>query len=249
MARIDYERVAADYARSRAMSLESVVDVRLAVERRLPDPTRRIIDVGSGAGSFAYAFAEWFGVHVVGVEPSAAMVEEACAGFAHERAAYVRGDAQRLPVADATFDVAWLSTVIHHLPDLGAAARDVRRVVRAGGVALVRSSFPGRHDGITLFRWFPGASRVASTFPTVEQTVSAFEAAGFRMDGIEAVPQASAPDLRTFLERVRLRADTTLRLMPDDEYEAGVAALARDVELETERRPIIDHIDVMTFVS
>jgi len=39
----------------------------------------------------------------------------------------------------------------------------------------IRSSFPDRHQGISLFRFFPGAGRIADTFPTV----AAFEAAEF----------------------------------------------------------------------
>jgi ubiquinone/menaquinone biosynthesis C-methylase UbiE len=250
MARIDYDRVAADYARSRALSLEAMADWRTAVARRLPGgDALGVLDVGSGAGSFAFAFAEWFGARVLGVDPSAGMLHEACMAYAHERVAYVRGDAERLPVRDATCDVAWLSTVIHHLTDLLAAAREVRRAVRPGGVVLVRSSFPGRHDGITLFRRFPGASRVAASFPTIEATEAAFAAAGFRMQGIESVPQVSARSLHAFLEDVRRRADTTLRLMPDDEYRAGVAELERDVASEGAPSPVIDYIDLLTFTS
>jgi hypothetical protein len=89
---------------------------------------------------------------------------------------------------------------------------------------------------------------VASSFPTVEATEAAFSAAGFRLDGIERVPQVSAPSLRVFLERVRLRADTTLTLMPDDEFDAGVAALERDVAAEAEPRAVVDYLDLLTFV-
>jgi len=63
------------------------------------------------------------------------------------------------------------------------------------------------------------------------------------------VPQVSAPSLRAFLERVRTRADTTLRLMPDDEYAAGVAQLERDVEEEREQQAVVDRIDLLTFVT
>jgi ubiquinone/menaquinone biosynthesis C-methylase UbiE len=248
MARIKYDAVASDYAHSRALSLEAMADWRGAVERKLSRGRRpRIIDVGSGAGSFSFAFATWFDAHVVGVEPSAGMLDEARTSLAHEQVAYVQGDAQALPLHDATFDVAWLSTVIHHFADLEAAAREVRRVVRSGGVALVRSSFPGRHDGITLFRRFPGASRVASTFPTIEETESAFVAAGFALESIERVPQVSSPSLREFAQRVRRRADTTLTLMPDDEYATRLAELERDAEAERDPQPVIDYLDLLTF--
>ena len=251
MARIDYDAAAADYARSRALSLEAMDGWREAVQRRLPPsaPGRapRIVDIGAGAGSFAYAFAEWFEASVVAVEPSAGMLKTARSEYAHERVAYINGDAHALPLRAGVCDVAWLSTVIHHFADLDAAARETRRVLRDGGVALVRSSFPGRHDGITLFRRFPGASRVADSFPTLDRTIDAFAGAGFRYDGIEAVPQVSAPSLRAFADRVRRRADTTLSLMPEDEYHACLAQLQREAEAELEPDPVIDELDLVTF--
>jgi SAM-dependent methyltransferase len=47
----------------------------------------------------------------------------------------VQADAERLPFADATFDRVWGNAILHHL-DIGAAAREVRRVLRPGGVAV-----------------------------------------------------------------------------------------------------------------
>jgi SAM-dependent methyltransferase len=49
--------------------------------------------------------------------------------------AWVAADAQRLPFADDTFDAVWGNAVLHHL-DLDAAGRELRRVLRPGGVAV-----------------------------------------------------------------------------------------------------------------
>jgi hypothetical protein len=109
---------------------------------------------------------------------------------------------------------------------------------------LICSSFPDRHQGISLFRFFPGAGRIADTFPTVEATVAAFEAAGFSFQALQQVPQVSAPSLRAALERVRLRADSTLQLLPDEEFAQGLAALER-AAAETTPTPVVDHLDLL----
>lgn len=50
------------------------------------------------------------------------------------------GDAQRLPLRKGSVDLAWLFNVVEHLPDDRAAAKELARVLRPGGVALVATS-------------------------------------------------------------------------------------------------------------
>jgi hypothetical protein len=149
-----------------------------------------------------------------------------------------------LPLRDGCCGAAWLSTVVQHLGDLLGCAHQLRRILRAGSPVLIRSSFPGRHQGITLFRFFPGAGKIADTFPTVEATVAAFEAAGFAFQALQSLPQVTGPSLRGSVERVRLRADSTLAPLSDDEFAAGLAALER-VAAESTPTPVVDHLDLL----
>jgi SAM-dependent methyltransferase len=45
-------------------------------------------------------------------------------------------DAERLPFADASFDLVFGHAVLHHLPDLDGAWREIHRVLRPGGLAV-----------------------------------------------------------------------------------------------------------------
>jgi len=245
MTRIDYERVARDYDDARAIELQGLQSWREAVAPFVAEASAHpVLDVGAGTGLFALAFAEWFDVPVVAVEPSAAMRSEAQTRRAHPRIQYVDGDATRLPVAREEAGLAWLSTVVHHIPDLVDCARALRTALRPNGPVLVRSAFPGRLDDITLFRFFPEGRRVVATFPTVEQIVEAFGSAGFSFVSLRSVPQVSAPSLRAALERVRLRADTVLRGISDAEFAAGLARIEDAVE-RSDDAPVIDRLDLL----
>jgi len=68
------------------------------------------------------------------------------------RGRYLGGEAKHLPLAESLVQAAWLSTVIHHVANLPARAREVGRVVAPGAHMLIQSSFPGRHADVTLFR-------------------------------------------------------------------------------------------------
>jgi ubiquinone/menaquinone biosynthesis C-methylase UbiE len=54
------------------------------------------------------------------------------------------GCAEALPIGERSADGAWLSTVIHHIRDPTAAARELRRVLRPGAPAFPCRAGPGR---------------------------------------------------------------------------------------------------------
>jgi ubiquinone/menaquinone biosynthesis C-methylase UbiE len=249
VARIDFDEIAGDYEAGRAVSMPGLDEWRNALTKYLPpEGGLPILDVGSGTGLFATALAEWFDADVIGVEPSAAMLAEARANRTHPRVTYVAGRAERLPLADRSAGAAWLSTVIHHIGDLPQAARELGRVLDERAPVLIRGAFPGRAEGITLFRFFPSAQRVIDTYPSVEATAQAFVAAGYELAALHPVPQMSASNLSEFRRRVERRADTTLRLIADAEFDAGLAALDRGIASGAETGPIVDRLDLMVLV-
>jgi SAM-dependent methyltransferase len=230
MARIEYDdRTAAAYKAVREIPRDGLSEWREAVRRHLcPSHGTTLVDVGAGTGQFAAAFSDWFDIDVVAVEPSAAMRERI------PRTPAIRaldGDASFLPLPDESADAAWLSLVVHHIPDLEAAAREIRRVLRPGSPVLIRQGFPGRIDRVELVRWFPETGRVVDAYPSLAETCDAFAAAGFRRDALEQVPETYPTSLADLLGQVdRFRdADTTMRDLTEEEFLRGKARLRRAV--------------------
>jgi ubiquinone/menaquinone biosynthesis C-methylase UbiE len=190
------------YDAGRAIPEEWVAGWRFVLAEFLAEIRRPVVDVGSGTGIWAKMIAEWFGVDVVGVEPSVGMRSRAIEYRPHPRVHYVGGKAEHLPLRDASCDAAWMSTVVHHFADLVNAARDVRRVVTDGGPVLVRQSFSGRHDGILWTRAFPSALRLAEDrHPTIEAVLEAFEKADFRQHEVRSVTEVVATDLHHYVRK------------------------------------------------
>ncbi|MEV6377103.1 class I SAM-dependent methyltransferase [Micromonospora musae] len=240
MARIAYDREdAAAFAATRHLTHEGLDAWREAISRHIdPRPGTRLLDLGSGTGSWARNFTTWFpGAEVIGVEPAEAMR----ARSAHQRV--LAGDAAHIPLVDDSLDAAWMSTVIHHVPDLGAAAHELRRVLRRGAPLLIRSAFAGRHEGITLFRYFPTAVRVLDSYPSVAAVETAFAAAGFQTAAFEAVPQVTAASLHEAATTLRRKAHTSLQLITDDEYDAGLARMMTAARTAT--GPVVDALDLL----
>jgi SAM-dependent methyltransferase len=230
MARTDYDdQTAAAFQTVREVPREGLAAWRDAVRRHLrPGPGLTLADIGAGTGAWSAAFADWFGIGVIAVEPAAAM--RARIPRRPDIEVYA-GDATALPLPDGSAGAAWLSTVIHHVPDLPAAAREIRRVLRPGAPVLIRQAFPGRSGRIELVRWFPETTRVIDTYPSVEQTCEAFAAAGFARVALEQVPQTSPASLAAFLGQADTfrHADTTMRGLTDEEFQRGKERIRRAV--------------------
>lgn len=110
------------------------------VARRLVDFTGlpeegRMLDVGSGTGSLAFAIAERNGrTRVLGIDPSKEYVAYASSKNPFpDRASFEVGDAQKLHFPDASFDAALSLLVFNFIPDPKKALLELRRVVRPGG--------------------------------------------------------------------------------------------------------------------
>jgi SAM-dependent methyltransferase len=230
VARISYDgQTAAAFKAVREVPRGGLWQWREAVRRHLrPSPGMTLADIGAGTGAFAAAFSDWFGLSVVAVEPSAAMRDQIPRTPA---IGVLAGSAGALPLPDESADAAWLSLVIHHIPDLAAAAREIRRVLRPGAPVLIRQGFPGRLDRVELVRWFPETARTAGTFPSVQDTCRAFAAAGFHQEALAQVRETYPASLADFLGQVdtfRL-ADTTMRNLTEDEFLRGKERLRRAV--------------------
>ena len=97
----------------------------------------RVLDVGCGTGFATEGLLEHT-ENVHGLDQSVHQLEKAWAKLGkHDPVSFYRGDAERLPFADDTFDVVWSSGSIEYWPNPVATLRDMRRVVKPGGQVLV----------------------------------------------------------------------------------------------------------------
>lgn len=95
----------------------------------------RILDVGSGTGSLAFAIGKRYGrARILGIDPSAEYVAYAASRNPFPgRAGFEVGDAQQLRFPGGSFDAALSLLVFNFIPDPKKALLEVRRVTRPGG--------------------------------------------------------------------------------------------------------------------
>lgn len=245
---MDYERQAETFLRGRSLSDDATAAWQQVAEKWLvPLKPAYLLDLGSGTGRMSPLLAEWLGCQVSGVEPSEGMRATALRERAHRSVEYLAGEAASVPLADGACDAAWMMHVVHHVPDRPACARELSRVLRPGSRALVIGAYTPSRREIPLFHYFTEALRIIDGFPLAEQIIAEFEPAGLRHEVTELVSYVTAPGLRAAAERTRLRADTTLQLISDEEFARGQARLDAAAEAEVEPQPIVTAIDLIVF--
>jgi len=112
---------------------------------------RTLLDVGCGLGYFLDAVRKDFR-RVRGIE-----VSESRRTFARKSLGLevLEGEAAAIPLADECEDVIILWHVLEHLPDLGAALREVRRVLKPEGLLVIVTPNPGSITARLLgHRWY-----------------------------------------------------------------------------------------------
>lgn len=111
---------------------------RLEIDRVIEITTcggmiRSVLDVGTGSGVFAEAFAR-FGLKVEGVDANPVMLAEARA--LAPSVLFHEGTVEALPFGDATFDLVFMGMLLHETDDSLLALREAARVARRRVVIL-----------------------------------------------------------------------------------------------------------------
>jgi ubiquinone/menaquinone biosynthesis C-methylase UbiE len=99
--------------------------------------TARVLDLGCGAGHVSFQIAD-LAAEVVAYDLSPRMLDvvgESARDRGFDNIRTVQGVAESLPFADSTFDAVFSRFSAHHWRDVGLALREVRRVLKPGGVA------------------------------------------------------------------------------------------------------------------
>jgi ubiquinone/menaquinone biosynthesis C-methylase UbiE len=106
------------------------------------DQARRILDVGCGAGHWGRTLSQVIspGALIAGVDIESKFIErsqELGRAFGLSNTDYRVGSAEEIPCSDSSFDLVTCQTVLIHVRDPLRVLREMKRVLKPGGVLLL----------------------------------------------------------------------------------------------------------------
>ncbi len=168
---IKYGEVASGYDDSRCV--EPAIGIAL-IERLRCLRARSVLEIGAGTGNYTCALMAG-GLSVIELDRSPAMVE---IGASKTPAHWILADASAIPFVTRSVDAIAGVNVLHHLPVVGAALAEFRRVARAGAVlqAVVRENL----ETLWYRHYFPEIDEVLLPLhPKLGSLITAMFHAGF----------------------------------------------------------------------
>src|SRR5262245_54141455 len=123
------------YDHTQAVMRRLFTAFRLRTEWLNIPPGGIAVDVGCGPGSVTASLARAAGLDglALGVDISEPMLTRAVRAEAGPQIGFLRADAQRLPLRDATFDAVISIAMLQLIPEPPAALAEMVRVLRPGG--------------------------------------------------------------------------------------------------------------------
>lgn len=217
-----FDQIAPDYARHRRVHPEVL---RELIVTGPIQPNTRVLEIGCGTGNYIHALRESVGCPCWGIDPAEQMLAQAAPRS--ETVQFTRGRAEQLDFPAESFDMTFAVDVVHHLSNRKLAFREAWRVLRPGGrVCLVTESEEMLRSRQPQAVYFPETvAAELARYPSMDSLWTELLGAGFDHLTENSVEFTTT---LTDLEVYRTQAYSSLRAIPKEAYDRGMARLEHD---------------------
>ncbi len=218
---IDYDSVAAAYDCLRAGDPEMVEHILRRVELRSES---LVLDVGCGTTNNTLLLASATRSLVVGLDLSLGMLRTAI--LKTRSVPVLQATAELMPFTSHSFDLVYMTEVLHHLSDYASALTEAHRILKnRASLCIVTQS----HDQIAermTSRFFPSTVRIdQSRYPRISEIEGVLSTIGFTQVRTTEQHFSTAILGQEYLRTVEQKGYSMLHKVSEDEYSSGLHEL------------------------
>ncbi len=221
-AQVDYAGISKIYDSYRSYPDDLI---KRFIELGLIGRGKKVLDLGCGTGNIAHQIKNNIDAYLVGLDVSLDMLKVASSKSLVVVCSDV--DNQHLPFRDNSFDAVIGAYVIHQIKNLNFLLSECYRVLQDGVLVLLTSShkqIEAQHPIIKDF--FPSYVGIdKGRFPDIDRIDYLLNSLEFKDIQHEEVTVANIPLDHEYLQKVKNKYVSTYHLMPEGEFENGVAKL------------------------
>jgi len=213
----------------------------------IPNTVERVLDLGCGTGRFTAALGKTFGCSVIGVEPSAAMLDIAKSEET-DCIEWKPGDAENIPLEDNSVELVFMSQVFHHLTRPEEAVREISRVLAPAGFLAIRNATTENNQQLEWLRCFPEAQTIEEERNRTQQEIENLVCSqSFALVSRETIFQLFASSYQEYYDKIKNRGLSSLIAISDEAFEAGRQRLQEWMGLQPQGVPVYEPTDLFVF--
>jgi ubiquinone/menaquinone biosynthesis C-methylase UbiE len=234
---INYDEISKTYDDVRTADLDLVG----ALLSEFPEnPSARVLDFGCGTGNFTELVRRCLPVKsgkVCGIDPSDGMLSKARAKSINID--YRIGSSEAIPYEAETFDLVYMTDVIHHIRDLAAMFSEIKRALRPSGRLCIATQSHRQIERRPIAEFFPGTVIVdQKRYPDIDVIENAGCEAGLMHYKNDVLFENELMQIdQDYLQLVEKKGYSMLHLIPIEEYLAGY----RELRARLRGGPITTH--------
>lgn len=223
----DYSKISTNYDRGRPIS-EDTINILFDYIKEIvgKDKEIKLLDLGCGTGRFSLLFVYKLGYSVVGADTSKEMLKKAIIKDKNRKIQWEIQDAQSLKYSDKTFDIVFISHLLHHVDRPIDVVKESFRVLKPGGILFNRYGAMENIQNDPEHKFFPGVLEIDKVrTPTKKQVELWFHQAGFINIKSKIFKQNTWKNAIERWERNKLKPTSVLTMITKSDLDKGLKKL------------------------
>lgn len=228
----DYSKIATNYDKGRPLSEENIkLWLKRISKYSKAKEGAKVLDLGCGTGKWAIPMANVLHYEVTGADASKEMLEKAKEKDIGKLVKWKIQDAENLTYQDNFFDVVFTSHLIYHVKSPSKVIKNCIRVLKNGGVLIVRYATFEQIKDDTVHTFFPETRVIdEKRFPKEGALENWLKDAGFKHIVSEKINQKSYKTGIEHLNTIKLKNVSGLTMISQGAFEKGIRNLEKHIE-------------------